>query len=85
MSWRGSSDTRRSCEGGECGEGRSWRVHVPSHGGCVLESAGASLAVVVLVPVGLVDDLFRDDLLDDVYHRLGSARAQEKKGVYLRG
>lgn len=41
-------------------------VHVPSHDLRVACSAGTLLAVVVLIPVCLVDNLLRYDLLDDV-------------------
>ena len=40
---------------------------LPAHDARVLESASTLLAVVVLVPICLVDDLFRDDLLNDIY------------------
>ena len=53
------------------GRQRSWeaseegREGVPAHGFGVELAAGAPLAVVVLVAVGLVDDLFGDDFLWD--------------------
>lgn len=42
-------------------------VGLPLHDRGVLEAPGTLFAVVILIPVGFVDDFFRDNLLDDVF------------------
>ena len=59
-------------------------MHSPSHDGSVLHATRAPLALIIFVPICLVDDLFRDDLFNDIFigrDELGGIHAVENEMV----